>query len=58
MGSFLAGIGCAVILAAGTLWALEAGTITMVQSSNDLSTLVEGIWSEGSQPFPDPEDTQ
>jgi hypothetical protein len=58
MGSFLAGIGCAALLAAGTLWALEAGTITMVERSNDLSTLVEGIWSGDSQSFPDPEDTQ
>ena len=58
MSSFLAGIGCAVILAAGTLWVLEAGTIAMAERSDDLSTLVQGTWSERAEPSPNPEDTQ
>jgi hypothetical protein len=58
MGSFLTGIGCAALLAAGTLWVLEAGTITMVERSNDLSTVIDNIWAGGAQGFPDAEDTQ
>jgi hypothetical protein len=58
MWSFLTGLGCAVLLAGLTLVALDLGTVTMVERSDDLSTLVQGIWSEGSQPFPDPEDVQ
>jgi hypothetical protein len=49
MGSFLAGIGSAVLLAAGTLWVLEAGTITMVERSDGLSTRLEGVWHGGGQ---------
>ena len=58
MGSFLTGLGCAVLLAAGTLLVLEAGTITMVERSDDASTIIENIWAGGAQGFPDAEDTQ
>lgn len=45
MGSFLTGLACAAVLAVGTLWLLEAGTITMVERSDDLSTVVKNIWN-------------
>lgn len=44
MGSFATGILCALVLAGGTYWVLEAGTITMVDRSDDGSTLLGGIW--------------
>jgi len=58
MWSFLAGLGCAVVLAAGTLWLLEAGTVTVVERSDDLSTLIENVWAEDSGSFPEPVETQ
>ncbi len=58
MASFLAGIGVAVLLAAGTLWALEAGTITMVERSSDFSTNIEDVWAGGAQGFPEAEEAQ
>ncbi|MBA3585686.1 MAG: hypothetical protein H0W36_14420 [Gemmatimonadetes bacterium] len=54
MGSFLTGVACAAVLAAGTLWVLEAGTITMVERSDDLSTVIKNIWSERSEPLEEP----
>jgi hypothetical protein len=58
MGSFLTGIGCAAVLAGVTLWVLEAGTITMVERSSDVSTNIEHIWAGDSQNFPEGPDTK
>ncbi len=58
MASFLTGLACAAVLAAGTLWVLEAGTITMVERSDDLSTVVENIWNAGPQAPTGPAGTQ
>ena len=55
MWSFLAGLGCAAALAVVTLFVLEAGTVTMVERSDDPSTLVQNIWSESSDPLKGPE---
>lgn len=44
MGSFATGILCALVLAGGTYWVLEAGTITMVDRSDEGSTVLGEIW--------------
>jgi hypothetical protein len=58
MWGFLTGIGAAAVLSVLTLWVLEAGTITIVERSDDLSTVIESVWSEGSGWFREPEDRQ
>ena len=52
------GAGCAALLAGVTLVLLEVGTISMVDRSDDLSTMIEKVWSGGAQRSPDAEDTQ
>ena len=47
MMSFLTGILCAVVLAAGTYFAMQAGTVTMVDRSNDVSTVIGDVWEGG-----------
>lgn len=47
MISFATGILAAVVLAAGTYFAMQAGTVTMVERSASSSTVIEGIWEEG-----------
>ena len=47
MASFLTGLACAVVLAAGTYFLMEAGTITMVEKSNTVSTVIDDVWSDG-----------
>ena len=56
MGSFLTGIGCAALLAAATLWVLEAGTITVVERSDDASTIIGNVWAGDAQDFPEEAD--
>ena len=48
MWSFLTGLGCAAVLAGVTLVVLEAGTITTVERSDDVSTLLGGVWGTQS----------
>ena len=56
MASFLTGLACAGLLAAGTYFLMEAGTITMVEQSNTVSTVIDDVWSDGW--FRQPERTQ
>ncbi|HET7410224.1 MAG TPA: hypothetical protein VFJ13_08470 [Paracoccaceae bacterium] len=44
MTSFATGVLGALILAAGTYFAMQAGTITAVERFDDDSTLIDGIW--------------
>ena len=48
MKSFLAGILSSAVLAGGTLWVLEAGTVTMPEATNNVSVRLEGIWEQQS----------
>ena len=44
MISFATGVLCALVLAGCTYWAMQAGTITMVERSESLSTMLDGVW--------------
>lgn len=57
MWGFLAGITVAVVLAAGTYLAMDAGTVTQVERSNTFATLIDDVWQEGGW-FREPEDRQ
>ena len=48
MWSFLTGVVCSIVLAGGTYLAMQAGTITMVEMSDDVSTRLEGVWHQQS----------
>jgi len=47
MISFATGILGALVLAAGTYFAMQAGTVTMVDRSQTSSTVIDDIWDEG-----------
>ena len=49
MKSFAAGVLISAALSGVTLWAMLAGTVTMVERSNTVSTLTEGVWHGDSQ---------
>lgn len=48
MWSFLTGLAASVVLAAGTYLVLQAGTVPMVEKSDDYSTLLNGVWEQQS----------
>lgn len=44
MSSFATGIVVALLLAGGTFYALQAGTITVVERTHDRATLTASVW--------------
>ena len=48
MKSFATGLVLAAVLSGATLWAMTEGTVTMVERSDTVSTLTEGVWHAGS----------
>jgi hypothetical protein len=48
MPSFATGLVVAALLSGATLWAMTEGTVTMVERSDTVSTLTEGVWHAGS----------
>ncbi|HLS19546.1 MAG TPA: hypothetical protein VK090_07030 [Paracoccaceae bacterium] len=48
MTSFGTGILVALVLAAGAYFAMQAGTIDMVERSETSSTRIANIWDEGT----------
>lgn len=48
MKSFAAGFLLSVVLSGFTLWAMMAGTVTMVERSDTVSTLTGGVWHADS----------
>lgn len=48
MWSFLTGILLSAVLSGFTLWAMTAGTVTMVERYDTVSTLTDGVWHSGS----------
>lgn len=48
MWSFLTGLVVSVVLSALTFWAMDVGTVTMVERYDTVSTLTDGVWHSGS----------
>lgn len=56
MMSFVTGVLVAVVLACGSYFAMQAGTITMPEKWESVSTVIDDVWQEGwfRDPHPEP----
>ena len=48
MWSFLTGVAGAMVLAGGTYWVLQVGTITVLDQTDTYSTILEDAWGPHS----------